>query len=165
MKKRTTQGFALIEVLVAVFVLAIGILGAAAIQTLGLQADKGAYFRSQAMFLANDIVDRMRVNRTALDSYLGVNSATDSTTNPDCADTSSGCSPSQLADSDIAYWVDQVKNQSKLPNVTGTISELGAGDNVTVTITWTESDWVNGVRTDGVAQSYAITAAINKDAL
>lgn len=56
-------GFSLIEVLVAVLVLAVGLLGMAGLQAVTLQNGQSAYMRSQATILAYDIMDRMRVNR------------------------------------------------------------------------------------------------------
>ncbi|HLE93281.1 MAG TPA: type IV pilus modification protein PilV, partial [Sulfuricaulis sp.] len=56
------RGFSLIEVLVALLVLSIGLLGLAALQTTSLQYNTGSYFRTQATFLAYDIIDRMRAN-------------------------------------------------------------------------------------------------------
>ena len=56
------KGFTLIEVLVAVFVLAIGLLGLAGLQAKSLQFNHSAYQRSQATILAYDIIDRMRAN-------------------------------------------------------------------------------------------------------
>ena len=59
------RGFTLIEALVALVVLSIGLLGVAALQLASLQANYGASQRTQATFLAQDIVDRMRANRDA----------------------------------------------------------------------------------------------------
>ena len=58
-------GFTLIEVLVAAVVLAIGLLGLAALHSLSMQANHNAYLRSQATNLTYDIADRMRANRAA----------------------------------------------------------------------------------------------------
>ena len=64
MFKTQQQGFTLIEVLVSLLVLSIGLLGLAALQATSLKANHGAYNRGQAIFLAYDIMDRMRANRT-----------------------------------------------------------------------------------------------------
>lgn len=57
------RGFSLLEVLVAVLVLAIGLLGLAALQGLSVQGNHSANMRTQATFLAYEIVDAMRANR------------------------------------------------------------------------------------------------------
>ena len=59
---RRGKGASLIEVLVAVVILSIGILGIAGIQVVSLQQNRGALLRLEALQLANDIIDRMRAN-------------------------------------------------------------------------------------------------------
>ena len=59
------RGTTLIEVLVAILVTAIGVMGAAAAQLNAVKFNQTAKFRSTAVFLANDIADRLRANRTA----------------------------------------------------------------------------------------------------
>ena len=73
---RRESGFSLIEVLVALLVLSIGLLGLAALQAQGLRFNHDAYVRTQATNLAYDIVDRMRVNNTALRRIHGRPGAT-----------------------------------------------------------------------------------------
>ena len=60
--KRQSDGFAMIEVLLAVVVLAIGLLAGSKMQLLGLNATQGAMMRSHATMAVNDIIDRMRIN-------------------------------------------------------------------------------------------------------
>jgi len=57
------SGFTLVEVLVALVILAIGLLGVAGLQNRSLSGNQGALYRSQAVLFANDIIERMRVNR------------------------------------------------------------------------------------------------------
>ena len=58
-------GFALVEVLVAVIVLAIGLLGLAGLHATGFRDNHGAFVRTQATYAVNDLADRMRANRVA----------------------------------------------------------------------------------------------------
>ena len=67
---RPARGFTLIEVLVTLLILAIGLFGVAALQFRGLQYNQDAYLRSQVSFLAYDIADRMRMNRTNMAAYV-----------------------------------------------------------------------------------------------
>jgi type IV pilus assembly protein PilV len=62
-KLATQRGATLVEVLVALLVLSIGLLGVAALQVNALQTNSSAHVRSQASVLAYDIADRMRANR------------------------------------------------------------------------------------------------------
>jgi type IV pilus modification protein PilV len=77
------QGFSLFEVLIALVVLSVGLLGLASLQTNTLKFNQGAYLRTQATNLAYDMADRMRANRAAAiaNAYDGVDYAT---TLPDC---------------------------------------------------------------------------------
>jgi type IV pilus assembly protein PilV len=59
------SGFTLLEVLVAVLVLSIGLLGLAGLMASSIRNNQSAYQRTQATWLAYDIVDRMRANRDA----------------------------------------------------------------------------------------------------
>lgn len=99
-------GFSLIEVLVALFVLAIGLLGLAALQTTGLKFNHQSYERTQATLQAYDIIDRMRANKsgtgdTVNTTYdnVSLGSAPGTT---DCAATS--CNGAQLAEYDLRQW-------------------------------------------------------------
>lgn len=60
---RKSQGFSMIEVLVALVVLAIGLLGFALLQTMNLRFTQSANYRTQATNLAYDLLDQMRANR------------------------------------------------------------------------------------------------------
>lgn len=76
---RRQRGVGMIEVLVAIVVLAFGLLGLAGLQTRVLAYSQSSLFRSQAAALTDDILDRMRADRaralgtlwdTALDTDL-----------------------------------------------------------------------------------------------
>lgn len=56
------KGFTLLEVLVAMLVLSIGLLGLAGLMASSLRNNHSAYYRTQATWLAYDVIDRMRVN-------------------------------------------------------------------------------------------------------
>jgi type IV pilus assembly protein PilV len=59
---QTQSGFSLLEVLIALLVLSIGLLGLAALQTTSLRSNEMASMRTTATQLAYDISDRMRAN-------------------------------------------------------------------------------------------------------
>ena len=58
------SGSSLLEVLVAVVILAFGLLGLAGLQATSVKSSHSAYQRSQATLLAYDMADRMRAART-----------------------------------------------------------------------------------------------------
>jgi type IV pilus assembly protein PilV len=57
------RGMTLIEILVAVVVLSVGLLGLAGLQLKGMQVNQGSAYRLQAATLVEDIADRMRADR------------------------------------------------------------------------------------------------------
>ena len=61
--RRAQGGLTLLEVLVAILVLSIGLLGLAGLQATSLQTNQGAQIRSQAVNIAYDMADRVRANR------------------------------------------------------------------------------------------------------
>ena len=102
---RRTNGFTLLEVLVAMLVLAIGLLGIAAMQVRGLQHNHDAYLRSQISVLASSMVDRMRMNRANVASYTAGSPYTVPAIAPaGCAETAVG------AANDLACWRLEVFN-------------------------------------------------------
>jgi len=70
---RFVNGFTLIEVLVAVLVLVIGILGAAGAQVASLRARHGSALLSNGVQLAGALADRMRANPAHLRGGDGAN--------------------------------------------------------------------------------------------
>jgi type IV pilus assembly protein PilV len=110
------RGFTLIEVLVAVLVLAIGLVGIAGLQVFALKANQSAYMRSQATALAYSLGERMRSN---------VPAAEDNAYDPAAASaiagcvSSSGCSSLEMAQHDLAEWRDAVA--AHLPMGTGIV--------------------------------------------
>lgn len=59
---RSNRGFSMIELLVAVLVLAIGLLGVAGVQLLSMQQTSNSNMRSQATLAAQDVAERVRAN-------------------------------------------------------------------------------------------------------
>lgn len=119
------RGSSMIEILVSVLVLSIGLLGVASLQAVGLKNNNSAYLRTQANVLASDIMDRMRVNRTA---------ATDS--DYDVAIGTATVSGSSIAATDINEWKLSLSNQ--LPAGDGSVA-CDADAVCTVTIQWTDA--------------------------
>ena len=76
---RTRQsGIGMIEVLVTLFIVSVGFLNMAALQTTAKRSNFDAVQRTTAVMLAHDIVERMRANPGVLETYLtnGVGGAT-----------------------------------------------------------------------------------------
>jgi type IV pilus assembly protein PilV len=67
--RTAATGFTLVEVLVALVVLSVGMLGIAALYLDSLRASRAALYRTQAVNLASDMADRIRTNRGLAGAY------------------------------------------------------------------------------------------------
>ena len=143
---RRERGIGLLEILIAVVVISVGFLAAARMQVEGMRFSQGAYFQSQAHFLANDMVERMRSNPTGM--KLGAYDALDTrdaVVSPNCATTD--CTPAEQARQDAFDWRAYLDPATAGSNVvlpgsasespSGTVTALGAG-RYRVRLTWFE---------------------------
>lgn len=62
--RQCQRGFSMLEVLVAILVVAIGLLGLAGLMNAGLRNNQSSSAQSQAVWLAYDMLDRLRADRT-----------------------------------------------------------------------------------------------------
>lgn len=60
--KSAQAGVSMVEVLIAVLVLAVGALGFAGVQVVAMQKSEDANYRSAAMLIAQDAVERIQAN-------------------------------------------------------------------------------------------------------
>jgi type IV pilus assembly protein PilV len=145
------RGFTLLEVLVALVVLSFGLIGLAMLQTTSLRFNNDSYMRSQATFLAYDLVDRMRANITGAEAgNYCITNATSTTAPPGTpetcgADSTNGCADAKsLAEYDIAAWYDlQKKYLSPAASASSVsrVTKATAGKTVsvyTITMRWNE---------------------------
>ena len=95
------DGFTLVEVLVAILVLSIGLLGMAGLQLAGLRNGHTAHMRSQATLLAEDLAERMRANPLGVAN--GDYNKPSALKNENCQNTN-GCSANEMARNDIYDW-------------------------------------------------------------
>lgn len=134
MHRERCGGMTLVEVLVALVVISVGLLGVAALQMVSLRNSQTSYLRTQATALAGDIIDRMRANRTAaIAPALAYNI--------DFGETITlGATPTQ-AENDLFAWKNALA--AELPKTESGDSADGSvvvdGNNIaTVTIRWGE---------------------------
>ncbi len=96
------KGIGMMEILVALLILAIGVLGFIALQYRALEATSESTYRVQAVTIARDLAERIRVNRNAFSVYKTELStaANQKTYKTNCLTTS--CSDTDLADFDVS---------------------------------------------------------------
>lgn len=120
------SGFSLVEVLVALLILSVGLLGLAGLQARGLKDNQMSVLHSQAVLYATDIIDEMRVHRAkalageyniGLDDAAGANGAT------------------KIVLKDLQNWKADL---ARLPNGKGSVQVVAATSVVTVEVQWSE---------------------------
>ncbi len=129
LKPGRQSGFPLLEVVIAILILAIGLLGLASLQAVSLQMNHSAYSRAQASNLAYEMADRMRSNPDG--DYSNV----------DFVDPVPVCNltlqaQSNITDQDILEWRNALA--CTLPMGNGEI-EIGSDDMVTIRVQWDDS--------------------------
>ena len=150
----------MIEVLLAIVILAIGLLAGSRMQILGLNYTQSATTRSYATMAANDILDRMRMNREGAATYVGFDTATSAVPdNQNCA--VNLCDATRRANQDLRIWAryfragDATDVATLLPpNASGSIAQ--DGNSFVVTVTW--DDLIEGEAEAG--QNVIISAVL-----
>ncbi|TWI70209.1 type IV pilus assembly protein PilV [Pseudoduganella lurida] len=69
---RQAAGFTLLEILIAVFVLALGLIGGTAMQLHAMRTRHESALLSSAVRVASSLADRMRANAAQLPAYLAI---------------------------------------------------------------------------------------------
>lgn len=139
-----SRGFTLLEVLIALLIFSLGMLGLAGLMVVSVKTNNSAYLRTQASFLAQSMADRMRANISKINDYNGDYDAS-------TADSSycSSCDPDELLDRDRKMWsqqlIDSLPNPTANINCDGTVipASSGAGTydgTCEFTIKWTEAN-------------------------
>lgn len=136
--RRSARGFTLLEVLIALLILAFGLLGFALLQTMNLRFTQSANHRTQATNLAYDLLDQIRANRLQAPEYTAIT--------PGSFGGVSGknCTPLAIATvtDNITRWRCQV------------VATLGVGSNATVN--YTPADGMVSVRVTWGDQRWSV---------
>lgn len=119
-KNFNNAGFTLLEVLISIIIFTVGLLGLAALQGMGLKLTNDSMNRTIAVFLANDMMDRMKAN--VFDASKGTSSIYNNynktvyAANSNCYgenatggyNSSAQCIPADMAKNDFADWYAQI---------------------------------------------------------
>jgi type IV pilus assembly protein PilV len=112
------SGFSLLEVLIALLIFSLGLIGMAGLMVVSVKTNHSAYLRTQASFMAESMADRMRSNRRALWTGL-YNGAYPVGGTPPCAGGAT-CTVAQTALRDRVLWSQQLT--AMLPNSSANIA-------------------------------------------
>ncbi len=140
------QGFNLVEVLIALIIMSVGMLGIAGLYVYSMQAGRTSLFRHQAVTLAGDVADRIRANPRAVGAYALAGA------DNNCVGGGVDCTPAEMAANDIFLWQQQAVDT--LP--TGAVAVVfvdnaPAPPTYAITVSWTEP---------GQAMNYSITIPV-----
>ncbi len=155
MKQRSTagrsRGFSLVEVMVALIVISVGLLGIAKMQAVSLASTNSARIRSLAAIEAASLASAMHANRgywavqtpaATVTVANGVITANDGAlaTATDCSvGAAAPCTPAQLAAADLQEWVTEMNGMLPTSSSAITCSALTTPLSCTIRITWFEN--------------------------
>ncbi len=133
------QGIGLIEVMVSVLILAVGLLGVAAMQAIALRGGQSSLESSQAVIQTNAILETMRVNRATAGTF--------NTGAMRCA-AAAGGNPL------VETWLADLKAAIGTPNDSTTCGQIvGCPAACVITVRWDDQ------RAGGLAQRLVVTEA------
>lgn len=142
LRARRQRGISIVESLVALVVIAVGMLGIAGLYLTSLQSSRSAKLRAQAVQLAGSIADRIRSNRNGATAYATARYGAGPAEH-DCE--ADRCTPAEIAEDDLAVWLADIRES--LPGadrVTGTVVVTDRArpqtDNYVISVTWREAN-------------------------
>ena len=127
--KNDQSGLGMIEILVALLILSIGLLGLAAMQVTSTKMTSLSQQKTQAIILANDMVERVRANRGNAGDYDDMEAKSS-----DSCETDFTPPGSNGATNDGKEWTNSVR--CLLANGTGDVSVVTGDQEVTVNMQW-----------------------------
>jgi type IV pilus assembly protein PilV len=127
------SGFSLIEVLVALIVMSVGMLGIASLYVQSMQAGRTSLFRHNAVTLAGDVADRIRANPTAGATYADPVGADNN-----CIAQGTNCSNVQMAAQDVLIWQEQAAGTLPAGQVTVNFDNAAVPPTYEIAVNWTE---------------------------
>lgn len=145
---RRQRGFSLVEVLIALVIMSVGMLGIAGLYVQSMQAGRTSLFRHHAVTLAGDVADRIRANPTAGVAYAGNGG------NNNCDGATANCDAATMAANDIFLWEAQADDTLPNGDVEITFDDTVTPPSYTISVTWDEA----GANTP---PAYTVTIPVN----
>ncbi len=143
--QKRTAGFSLIEVLIALVIMSVGMLGIASLYVQSMQAGRTSMLRHNAVTLASDVADRIRANPAAGINYEnpGVDSG--------CVATGADCTTTEMAAHDVFLWRQQAQDSLPAGDVEITFDGSTTPPEYTIAVVWSEP---------GQPQNYTVTIPV-----
>jgi type IV pilus assembly protein PilV len=138
-KRNLQSGFSMIEVLVTMLIISLAIMGTTGMQAYAMRMGQSSQFRTQAVFLAADLAERMEANKLAALANAYELQRSSSPPSPSVACSTGGaCNGTALATYDLVQWQNAVF--SALPQSSWQVSRATNANNVvyTITIRWVD---------------------------
>ena len=129
------KGFTLLEVMVALLIFSIGLLGLAGLQGSSLQNNKTADLRSIAVIDAHDMAERIRANRRGASGDYDAIGTGIPAPGTNCITTAACTTAAQIEAWDNYEWQ---TNLSTLPSGRGTVTRQANGSFI-ITVMWDEA--------------------------
>jgi type IV pilus assembly protein PilV len=133
-KYRLSRGFSLVEVLIALVIMSVGMLGIASLYVQSMQAGRTSMFRHNAVILVGDVADRIRANPTAGAAYAAAGGVDNG-----CVAMGVNCSAPQMASHDIFLWAQQAQDTLPAGNVTVVFDGAVTPPTYDISANWTEA--------------------------
>lgn len=156
--KMAQRGFSMIEVLITLVIIATALFGTAGLQLYAMRMNQSGQFRTQAIFLASDIAERMEANKKAAvdGNYTLPLTNTVGSTAADCA--KADCGETALAEWDLVQWGNSIFNL--LPGASWQVTQTATGNPSTyvIVINWTDRRTNTQYATSGTGETFAYTA-------
>lgn len=150
------------EVLVALVVISVALLGGVAMQLRALQLGQSSQWRDQAVALAADLAERLEANKIAAigdGSYAVLETSTAPSSPPSCTTV---CSATEVAALDLYQW--QTRIATALPHSTWAVRQTVSGNPSTyeIRLKWADAhgDPATGKNASAVVSSYVSTRTV-----
>jgi len=151
-----SRGVTMIEVLVALLILTVGLLGVAGLQARMQTAEIEAFQRAQAIVLVQDMVDRINANRVNAASYATGSVTLGTGTTLDCTSLTS------VMLKDKCEWSSAMLGDAETRVISGTTTKIGAMNEargcITVPVATMPREVVIAVVWQGIASTVVPTA-------
>ncbi|MFC0048936.1 type IV pilus modification protein PilV [Rheinheimera tilapiae] len=144
---RSQQGISLLETMIAVLVLAIGLLGVAGLQTMNLKNSQSAHQRTMAVMLAGSMAERIRANAVLARTGVFAQAKTCNTINLG----------GSIQNVERTQWINELKLAlGAATSSCGEVSYDGANRIYTIVVSWDDSRALGGLSEMTIRQQVRI---------